>query len=265
MTYRNIDNSSLTFEQDRRLSFEKVSHTYHVEGIGYLMSVSHVIAFFFKTFDANAISLRITHGDAIAAERLREEWDIKGTIANQLGTFLHKQIERYLNGEIHPEMICPIHYEGKYHQFDKTLDITREWNFFKNFDRDTEYHPFRTEWGVYNGECGIAGTIDLICSRNDGTYEIYDWKRSNKINPCEKNRWESGLHGLEHLTDTSYIHYCLQQNLYRYLIEKKYGLKISRMNLVVLHPDYFNYRIVPIPFMEREVELIIDYMCRHRK
>ena len=106
----------------------------------------------------------------------------------------------------------------------------------------------------------MAGTIDLICSCPDGTYEIYDWKRSNKVNPKEANQWSNGINGLEHLPDTSYSHYCIQQNLYRYMLEKNYGIKIKRMNLVVLHPDFTSYSIVPVPMMDREVRIIINYI-----
>ena len=106
----------------------------------------------------------------------------------------------------------------------------------------------------------MAGTIDLICSRADGTYELYDWKRSNKVDPNETNSWSSGIKGLEHLPDTSYYHYCLQQNLYRYMLEKNYGIKVSRMNLVVLQPDFTTYRVVPVPVMEKEVRTIVEYI-----
>ena len=128
----------------------------------------------------------------------------------------------------------------------------------ENFNRETEYHPFRTEWCVYDETTRMAGTIDLLCACDDGTYEIYDWKRSNKINPMETNKWSFGINGLNHLPDTSYNHYCIQQNLYRYILEKNYGLRVSRMNLVVLHPNYDNYRIVPVPEMPREVRIITD-------
>ena len=53
------------------------------------------------------------------------------------------------------------------------------------------------------------------------------------------------------------MHYCLQQNLYRYMLEKNYGLRVSAMHLVVLHPDYSNYRIVDVPRMEREVGIML--------
>ena len=47
------------------------------------------------------------------------------------------------------------------------------------------------------------------------------------------------------------------------MMEKNYGIKISRLNLVVLHPDFLNYNIVPVPFMDREVGIIINYIKTH--
>ena len=103
----------------------------------------------------------------------------------------------------------------------------------------------------------MAGTIDLLCECPDGTYEIFDWKRSNRIDPQEVNRWNSGINGLEFLSDTVYHHYCLQQNLYRYILERNYGIAVSRMNLVVLHPDYPSYRRVLLPRMDKEIDIIV--------
>lgn len=256
MSKQNLDGSSLVFEQDGKLFFEEVEHSYCVDGLGAMTPVSVVISKFFKPFDAEFWSLRKCEGNSSKAAKLRDEWAAKGVLASQTGTFLHKQIERFLNGDKEPEMVCDVRYKGDYVELRQDVNISKEWQFFRNFDAETDYHPFRTEWGVFDADARVAGTIDLMCACADGTYEIYDWKRSNKVNPSENNVWSRGLHGLEHLPDTSYTHYCLQQNIYRYIVEKNYGLKISRMNLVVLHPDYWTYRIVSVPRMQREVDTI---------
>ena len=36
------------------------------------------------------------------------------------------------------------------------------------------------------------------------------------------------------------------------------GIKVSRMNLVVLHPELPAYRVVPVPVMEREINVILN-------
>ena len=252
----NLNGSDVVFEQDGKLSFDEEAHKYSLGDI-VMRSVSNVVAMFFREFDAVSISLKKCFGNETEAAKLREVWDCKGCVASQAGTFLHKQIEDYLNGKQVPELLCDINFKGNFITRNETLDISREWSYFKSFERTVSLKPFRTEWRVYDVESAIAGTLDLVCACDDGTYEIYDWKRSNKVDPTEINRWASGINGLEHLTDTSYIHYCLQQNLYRYILQKNYGIKISRMNLVVLHPELPTYRVVPVPVMEREVAHII--------
>lgn len=261
MINRNLDGSDITFEQDGKLSFNEEEHIYSLGGIEFC-SVSNIVSKFFREFDAVGISLKKCYGNESEAAKLREVWESKGSVASQAGTFLHKQIEDYLNGKEIPDLLCDVCYQGDYVKCSQRLDISREWSYFKAFERNTPFVPFRTEWRIYDADARMAGTLDFVCACPDGTYEIYDWKRSNKIDPTERNPWANGLNGLEHLTDTSYSHYCLQQNLYRYMLQKNYGLKVSRMNLVVLHPELPTYRVVPIPPMEREVEIILKKISR---
>ena len=260
---RNLDGSELEFVQDKRIAFEEKTHTYTVAGIGEMTPVSSVVAKFFKPFDAEYWSRQKTNNETEAA-RLREEWEAKGLCAAGAGTHMHRQIELYINSGAKPDLLYNFEYCGKQYEMQNTIDISHEWNLFKRFDANVEYRPFRTEWQVYDDEHRIAGTIDLLCRTDDGAFEIFDWKRSSKINPDEVNRWSSGINGLEHLTDTSYIHYCLQQNLYRYILEKNYGLRIARMNLVVLHPSLPNYKIVKIPRMDNELRIIFDFLNRNK-
>lgn len=261
MINKNLDGSDITFEQDGKLSFNEEEHVYSLGGVEF-SSVSNIVSKFFREFDALSISLKKCYGNELEAAKLREVWESKGCVASQAGTFLHKQIEDYLNGKEIPDLLCDVCYQGNYVKCSQRLDISREWSYFKAFERNTPFVPFRTEWRIYDADARMAGTLDFVCACPDGTYEIYDWKRSNKIDPTERNPWANGLNGLEHLTDTSYSHYCLQQNLYRYMLQKNYGLKVSRMNLVVLHPELPTYRVVPIPPMEREVEIILKRISR---
>lgn len=254
---KNLNGSNISFEQDGKLSFDEEAHRYFIGDID-MRPVSSVVGMFFKEFDAELVSLKKCNGNTLEAAKLREVWTCKGCVASQAGTFLHKQIEDYFNGKAVPELLCDVNYEGKFVKHSSTIDISREWSYFKAFERAVSPVPFRTEWRVYDLDSRMAGTLDLVCACEDGTYEIYDWKRSCKVDAKEVNQWASGLNGLYHLTDTSYVHYCLQQNLYRYMLQKNYGIKISRMNLVVLHPEHENYRLVPVPVMDKEIAIIID-------
>ena len=191
----NLDGSSIVFERDEFIKFDEAAHRYSVDGYGEMRSVSSIVALFFKEFDAEYWSLRKCGGDALAAARLRDEWSARGCVASQVGTYLHKQIEDYLNGKRDIDVLCEVCYEGCYKQICEKVDITREWTFFKAFDSVVGYTPFRTEWRVYDTDARMAGTIDLVCACSDGNYEMYDWKRSNKVNPEEVNRWAKGMNG----------------------------------------------------------------------
>lgn len=258
MQNRNLNGSSLVFEQDAKIEFIEDGHVYIVENVDSVTSVSRVVAKFFKPFNAEFWSLKKCCGNEGMAARLRDEWSAKAQLASQAGKYLHAIIEHYINDKTQPEKQCELFYHGEHVTVRETVDVSKEWGFFENFCKEVAFNAFRTEWCVFDAELKVAGTIDLVCACDDGTYEIYDWKRSNKVDPNEGNRYASGINGLWHLSDTSYSHYCLQQNLYRYMLEKNYGLRISRMNLVVLHPDYNNYRVVPVPRMDREVQIIIN-------
>ena len=117
-------------------------------------------------------------------------------------------------------------------------------------------------------EMNVAGTIDMICRNDDGTFTIFDWKRSKKVvnalgQPItEAFAGKTSLNGIT-LPDTSYYHYCLQQNLYRHMLESHYGIRIAGMNLVVLCPDYPTYFVAPVPRMDSIISQIVA-ICRDR-
>ncbi len=119
---------------------------------------------------------------------------------------------------------------------------TDAYKLFKIFANKNKLNPYRTEWAVYDWEHKIAGTIDFVGYQN-GEYIIYDWKRSEKVidngMPVKINKYgEKGNYPLEHLDNTPYYHYALHLSLYKYILEKNYGMKISDLRLGIFHPAY---------------------------
>jgi hypothetical protein len=91
---------------------------------------------------------------------------------------------------------------------------------------------------------------------NTGEFMIYDWKRSKGIE-YDNNYGKSALTPcIRHLPDTNFWHYALQLNVYRKILQDKYGLKITKLALVVLHPDNHTktYEVVDVPFMDKEMD-----------
>ena len=66
---------------------------------------------------------------------------------------------------------------------------------------------------------------------------------------------DANVNGIN-LPDTPFYHYCMQQNLYRYMLETHYGIKVRGMNLVVLCPDYPTYFVAQVPKMDEVISQI---------
>jgi hypothetical protein len=73
---------------------------------------------------------------------------------------------------------------------------------------------------------------------------IYDWKRSKKIDMT--NRYKRMASPLQDLEDCNYIHYSLQLNSYKKLLEKCYDVKVIAMFLCICHPDNDDYKTYEI-------------------
>ena len=260
MIISNIDKSDLFFPQDADIEFEPRGHRYIYKGVEDFIPVSHLYRQFFEEFDSVGIARRKAAETGIPAEQFLEEWECNGNMASCVGTFMHKQIEEYFDGQ---EMQNTVHfdYNGKYVSCSRDVDISRELQHFLRFRRTLEAVPFRSEWTVFDPIHKVAGTIDLVCRTPDGKFEIFDWKRSKKLEPSEaQKRWvHNGAGPLATVQDTAFGHYCVQQNVYRYMLETFYGIEVKAMHLVVLHPDYDNFIIKDVPVLQKEIVAMLSH------
>lgn len=257
----NLDKSSLFFlDRDKRLSFDPKEHVYVYDGRIKLHAVSNIIDLFFTPFDSLAHAERVAKKRGISPCEVLEEWDCKAQEAREIGTFLHAQIETLLSHKSSRDY-THFSYEGEYIRKDKDISIIRELQYFRDFISENLIIPYRTEWHIYDLNLKVAGTIDLLC-RNGNNFDIYDWKRSQKASP-EETIWGKGINGLEHIPDISFYHYAIQQNLYKYILEKNYNLSIENMFIVILHPYFKSYKKYRIPDLNREIDIIRNYIKAH--
>ena len=244
-------------ENDSRISFDEKEHNYFVDGQKINFSVTAIIDKFFVEFDSGywakrkAVEKLTRDGVVIDEESLTQaindilnKWEEKRKDAAEKGTLLHEKIEDF--------------YNEKYHQ-----DYPIEFSFFKNFhDKYPTLTPYRTEWRIFDAGASIAGTVDMVYKKNNGDVFIFDWKRSTKLVDQQGNLllkdFKCGLEGLSHVEDNSFNRYALQQNVYKYILEANYGVKVSSMNLLVLHPDYKDFVHLPIPEMQKEAKYLIE-------
>jgi len=98
----------------------------------------------------------------------------------------------------------------------------------------------------------------------NGEYIIYDWKRSDKLIsgnglPIKKSQYdEKALPPIEHLDDSPYYHYALQLSLYKFILERNYNIKVSKLRLGIFHPTYHKPYILEIPYLEDEINTLFE-------
>ncbi len=240
-------NETNAHPRDERITFYPEPHIYTIDNVP-VPSASTIISKFFPEFDSfraanNLNQNHLLHG--LLPEEIVQTWNQRGLDAANLGTHLHEQIEKYYLNQ-------------PYHE-------TEEFHLFKQFVSEHQsIIPYRSEWCIFDDKYNVAGTIDLI-ARDGKNFQIYDWKRSKKVinsynyEPIKIDDWgKCGVGKLSDIPDTSYNRYCLQQSLYRFILENNYNMKISRMYLVILHPDYDRYHKVETPYWKDKIEYILN-------
>ena len=226
--------------RDCNVSFRKADHLYIVDGTP-LDSVTTFVKNCFPEFDSELHAKQKADALGITKEEVLEMWDKKGRESREQGTIMHEKIESY--------------YLGKPVSTDETFEL------FKIFANKITLKPYRTEWAVYDWDQKIAGTIDFVDYQN-GEYIIYDWKRSDKLIaknglPIKNSQYGvKALPPIENLDDSPYYHYALQLSLYKYILEKNYGITVSKLRLGIFHPSYNKPYVLEIPYLQNEINAL---------
>jgi ATP-dependent DNA helicase PIF1 len=250
-------NAKNKHEFDDRIKFQPKGHKYWIDGDDTdVVSATTYIKSFFSEFDTDKIVTGILKKHEYTndpdykyykmdPEIIKNIWEKNRNESSGKGTDLHKDIEDFYNN------ICP-------------ENDSVEFQYFLNFynDHNEKYEIYRTEFLVFSEELKITGSIDALFQNvDDGTFAIFDWKRSKEINMESYNN-KKGKYPFDHVLDCNYYHYSLQLNLYRIILEKFYNIPIKELFLVILHPNQSNYSKMNVKIMEDEAELLLLYRMK---
>lgn len=240
--------------RDNLMHFDEPTHIYTVKGSSEgIVSITKFLHEFFPHFDADAVIVNMMKSKkwpdskwyGMSPQAIKDAWNANGRQASEAGTDMHLGIEMVMNGA---EDVVP----------DSTKE-TIEWKYFWNYwNKDSLiWEPWRTEWEIWDEDLKLAGSVDMIYrNRINGTFAVYDWKRSKEIKM--ENNFQSGFGPVSHLPDCNYWHYTLQLNMYRWMLEKHYGIVVSEMALVIMHPNNTNYRKYVLNRLDDEIEGMVE-------
>jgi hypothetical protein len=241
-------------------------HTYFINGnCDNIVSSTGFVHAFFPHFDTESAAKKILtsksflttchrkshkYFQCVTFEDVLSRWNWW----RDLGTMLHDNIENFLN-----DFPFTVHEENKT-AFGKFMDFYNDRMFW-------HWNHFRTEWAVFDEETRLAGKIDYV-GRDPVTGEliILDWKRVGAISDSCASRWtekrvERGFGACADLENCKYITYSLQLNVYKWILEKNYGVYVKKMYLIQVHPKVKTPTIYKVP----DLQVYVVKMAAYRK
>ena len=238
--------------KDTLIIFDEEPHIYTIitDPDSTYTSCTTFIHSFFSHFDADKIIEKMVNSKSWNSskyygqtpDQIKAQWDQNRLQASTAGTAMHKAIEDFYNKEKTLEELATM------------PDLRYFLNFYKDIGH--ELKPYRSEWMIFDEKLKLAGSIDFVTENEDGSLNLWDWKRSREIK--RENQWQQGLTPVNHLPDCNYYHYSLQLNLYKAILENNYDKTINQLALVVMHPDQENYEVIVVPNLAKEICAILN-------
>ena len=233
--------------RDKFISLNEKTHIYTINKKRNYTSVTTFIHSLFEKFDSDKVINNIINGKNYKTSKyfnktrdeIKDMWEINRKDAAEKGTKLHLDIENYYNNI-------------------SVNNNSIEYTYFKNFLKENDLKPYRTEWKVWDEDYKITGTIDMVYENSDNTLMIYDWKRSKQIIRNKPYETYSNIDCISHIPDLNFWHYSLQLNMYKYILESKYNKTITKMCLVCLYPENDNYILIDVPELSEEISELLE-------
>jgi ATP-dependent exoDNAse (exonuclease V) beta subunit len=247
--------------RDNRITFEPISHTYQIvdeslQNPETYISATTIIHKYFPQFDNDTVIQKMIKSPnwkkspyyGMTVDEIKNKWETNRVEAAAKGTQVHDWIENfYLGGCITP---C------------EEAEASKSFKNFMDFHNEYGWKPYRTEWRVFTEEYKVAGSIDIIFEGSEkGKIKVYDWKNSKEIKM--NNRYEKGYDPISHLPNCNYYQYSLQLNLYKWILERHYDLKVEEMGLIIVHENNPTYLKYDVKDMSKEIYSLFEHYKAH--
>ncbi len=256
--------SSGKLSNPKELIFTEKDHTYKVDNMK-LTSVTTLLKDYFSPFDAKKIAKKLAMmqkgrngkkyklGEEITDEDKKKAtqkyWKAEWKEASNHGTRIHKGLENAVRS---PKDSMQAIWDNSIEERD-TKKMTQGWTFLSlHSDKDTELIP---ELQLYDLELGLAGTIDLVITKDKKT-SLADWKTNKRIDR-KGYQGAMALPPISELPDCNYSKYALQLGVYAFMLERK-GYLIDKLYLVHLKEDSFTPYEIDYQEVKPFVEAILN-------
>ena len=239
--------------------FYQSDHHYECKGKPVGISVTRFIAEYENEFNQQEIAEKCAIKQNKSVEEILAEWKYKADFACCKGTTCHEFSQSLWSG-LKWE---PMYFDSSEEFVQAVIKIQKQaQNFKKDYEERLEH--LIDELPIGSEEYDIASCVDhLFYNKLTGGLVLVDYKTNSTLkgyNDDIKNRkyTKKMKVPLQHLDDNAITHYYIQLSIYKFLIEKYTGLKVDEMFIVYMSENIENYEIIPIPYLKKEVEKILE-------
>jgi len=265
-------------KRDLLISFEEKNHKYtiNIDSVYStpFISTTTLIHSLFPHFDADLVIKRMMNGRnwndknkywGKTPDQIKELWTKNGNEVSKDGSNMHYFIECFMNQELADDV--KLTHKNLYEEYERKkyknmLNVGVEWGYFLQYVKYfPDFVPYRTEWMVFDEEAKICGSIDMVYINEDGSLNIYDWKRAKSIDKSSSFGEFCNLECLNDIPNSNFWHYSLQLNIYKHILEKCYGVVVKDLYLVRIHPNNTrkSFELIKIPNLNDRVKQLFEY------
>lgn len=227
-----------------KLKFNEKKHEYTYNKEKFI-SVTELISKYFDEFNPKEVARKLSKIPKNKQEKKGVRYFLKLWKSQQEeGTLVHKELE----------LISQL-----------DMGQTYSWSHLKTLQGAKalqaihEEYPDRykllSEYRICSPEFKVAGTIDLLQLFSDGTGIIYDYKTNQKLNK-DSYKGKMGKGFCKDIPDSNYWHYVLQLNIYKYILEYNYDIKIRKIYIIHLMDN--NYEFIELPNLQQYALAILE-------
>lgn len=230
-------------------------HHYEYKGQRVGISVTTFIHEYANEFNEQEMAEKSAIKNNKSVQEILDEWHYKRDFSCEKGTTCHEWSQHLWSGNEYNELL----FDGSIEYINAVNKIQNQAKNFKKDYEDRLEHLY-DELPIGSEEFNIASCVDhLFYNKLTGGLVLVDYKTNSYLKGYNEKAYKKAMKvPLQHLNDDSLHHYYLQLSIYKFLIEKYAKVKVDEMFIVYFSENIENYEIIPIPYMEKEVEEILE-------
>lgn len=254
----------LTWSKFNCYTFYEKPHLYYYYDKPVKTSVTQFVSSFFEPFDKDNISKKYAQKHGLTQEEVLLDWEKKGNISSISGTIIHGFLENYARGKVFELDFSLAKEKGIEDEVRERVDLLLPQAQKFHDETFNKLIPIQCEYTV-GIEDIIAGNIDLLCwNVRDQEFQIWDYKNLKEF--TTKNNWgKKALKEFNNYDDCHLVHYSIQLNLYKTILERKLGIKIGKCYLVHFCHLVQDFEIYPCIDLQIECSYALDRLIKENK